>query len=94
MGGPQFMSTLRGDQIDLMTWQDTGCDVSPSCLACPLTHCKYDNYTGMSEARRRQSEEFHALIVELRDAGLSWDAIQQQLGCGRATISRALKGRR
>lgn len=89
------MSTLLGDRIEVMNWQDTGCDEAPSCLACPLLHCKFDRvYDGMTEERRRATEESHAQIVTLRDAGLSWDAIQQRLGVGRATISRALKGRR
>lgn len=86
---------MVGDRIEVMDWQDTGCEVSPTCLACPLSHCKYDRvYTGMSEERRLATEQSHARIVELRDRGLSWDQIQQELGVGRATISRALKGRR
>ena len=23
-------------------WLDRGCDAAPSCLACPLTECRYD----------------------------------------------------
>jgi hypothetical protein len=23
-------------------WHDTGCEIAPSCLACPLPECKYD----------------------------------------------------
>lgn len=86
---------MLGDRIELMDWRDTGCEESPTCLACPLLHCKYDRvYTGMTEERRLATEQSHARIVELRDAGLSWDAIQAQLGVGRATISRALRGRK
>ena len=24
-------------------WRDTGCEVSPTCLACHLPVCRYDN---------------------------------------------------
>jgi hypothetical protein len=37
-------------------YMDEGCDLSPSCLRCPLTRCKYDRSGGA-----------HALDVEQRD---------------------------
>lgn len=30
--------------IDSMSWEDTGCEVSNSCLNCPLPICKHDDY--------------------------------------------------
>lgn len=33
---------------------DTGCQVSPSCLRCPLPQCKYDDPAGWKAWRRNQ----------------------------------------
>lgn len=31
-----------------MTYADTGCPISPTCLHCPLAHCRYDEPVGHS----------------------------------------------
>ena len=39
---------------DTQHWKDTGCEESPSCLACPLPICRYDNpawYAGLVRGR-------------------------------------------
>lgn len=33
-------------------YEDTGCEVSPSCLTCPLPQCKYDDPTWFQRHRR------------------------------------------
>ena len=33
-------------------YEDTGCEVSPSCLNCPLPQCKYDDPTWFQKHRR------------------------------------------
>ena len=33
-------------------YEDTGCEVSPSCLNCPLPQCKYDDPTWFQRHRR------------------------------------------
>lgn len=35
-----------------MTWKDTGCDVHPKCLECPLPECKYDDWEGYKKWKR------------------------------------------
>ena len=32
-------------------YEDTGCEVSPSCLNCPLPQCKYDDPDGSKRHR-------------------------------------------
>ena len=32
---------------------DTGCDVAPACLACPLPKCRYDMPGGIGAIRRQ-----------------------------------------
>jgi len=33
-------------------YEDTGCEVSPSCLTCPLPQCKYDDPVWFQRHRR------------------------------------------
>ena len=33
-------------------YEDTGCEVSPSCLTCPLPQCKYDDPLWFQRYRR------------------------------------------
>lgn len=33
-------------------YEDTGCEVSPSCLSCPLPQCKYDDPVWFQRHRR------------------------------------------
>ena len=30
---------------------DTGCEIAPACLSCPLPRCRYDMGQGLAEAR-------------------------------------------
>ena len=50
---------VRADALPEHTdYRDTGCDVSPNCLQCPLARCKYDEPGGVrrlvTEARDRE----------------------------------------
>jgi hypothetical protein len=54
-------------------YEDTGCDIAPACLACPMDVCRYDDVTALrryrhSEIRRRYSagESKHVLAAEFR----------------------------
>lgn len=69
-------------------YHDHGCDISPSCLECPLARCKYDEpgiaYVSSSEQ-----------VAELRQQGLSVSAIAKQLGISeRSVYRRAERARR
>lgn len=90
-GGPETEPPLelparRGalpDERD--NWRDTGCDLYPSCLTCPLPRCRYDQRapdqlrTGRNNAIRSR-----------RAAGETPEAIAQALGLSRRTIFRVL----
>ena len=42
-------------------YHDDGCDISASCLGCPLTMCKYDNPNQFKHERRLQRDK---LVLE------------------------------
>jgi len=66
---------------------DTGCEVHPSCLTCPLVRCRYDEPGG---ARKLLSHDRDRSIVELRRRGLPVNAIASRAGVSRRTVFRIL----
>ena len=54
---------------------DTGCDVSPSCLTCPLPQCKYDDYAAYRASLRQGRDE---QILAYRGEGHSiWEVCKR-----------------
>jgi len=89
-GGPDCsVRRPRRDALPEHTdYVDTGCDLHPSCLSCPLVRCRYDEPGG---ARRLISDERDREIVRLRrDADLPIGAIAARFGVSRRTVFRVL----
>jgi hypothetical protein len=69
-------------------YADTGCDLHPSCLTCPLVRCRYDEPGG---ARKLVSDERDQRIVRLqREEQLPVDTIARRFGISRRTVFRVL----
>jgi len=68
-------------------YADTGCDVHPSCLTCPLVRCRYDEPGGV---RKVYSEGRDRAIAGLQREGVPIDAIARRIGVSRRTVFRAL----
>jgi hypothetical protein len=48
-------------------YEDTGCEVSPSCLHCPLPRCKYDDPAWYQKHRRLAKDLKVLTIMQLED---------------------------
>ena len=46
-------------------YRDEGCDLFPSCLNCPLPHCRYDG----AERRQVAKELRNEVVVRLHNEG-------------------------
>ena len=68
-------------------YADTGCDVHPSCLTCPLVRCRYDEPGG---ARKLFSEDRDRAIVSMQREGVPVGAIARRFGVSKRTVFRAL----
>ena len=68
-------------------WRDTGCDVSPSCLRCPLPVCKYDD-PGYLERQRIAARQER--VRKLRSRGMNVVAIAAELGVSARSVHRDL----
>ena len=66
---------------------DTGCELAPTCLDCPLPKCKYDDphWRQRNDLKTRDSR-----IVELRKAGYTVKEVAKELGVSDRTAYRVL----
>lgn len=72
---------------------DTGCEVSPSCLRCPLPQCRYDDPLWFEDYRRRQRVQ--ATATKVRALGVlpkeqAVKAVALALGIDARTVYRRL----
>ena len=84
-----------GHEMNLEIMPDTGCQYSPSCLACPLPVCKYDNPGLEIHLARGQSwvrvEKLKAKDREIMDAlgqGVTHVVAAKMFGVTARTIAR------
>ena len=83
-----FPRRARRDALPEHTpYADTGCDMHPSCLTCPLVRCRYDEPGG---ARRLFSESRDRQIVAMRRSGEAINQIAGRFGVSRRTVFRVL----
>ena len=75
-----------------VVYRDTGCDLYPSCLRCPLPQCRYDDPGGAANMLRNGRD---ATIMRLADRdGLPIDRLAEMFGLSRRTIFRVLRSGR
>jgi len=79
---------LRGDTLPENTrYRDDGCDISESCLTCPLPRCRYEKPGGLrallNESRDRE-------IVQLRLKGMPVEELAGRFGISRRTVFRVI----
>ena len=84
---PRTARKRRRGTPDQTAYTDTGCELAPSCLECPLTRCKYD------DPRWRQRHDLKtrdARIIELRQAGYTVKEVADEIGVSDRTAYRVL----
>ena len=70
-------------------YRDDGCDISPTCLRCPLPKCRYDDpgWLGREAKAKRDSE-----VLALRqEEGLGPTELAKRFGLSRRTIHRIIR---
>jgi AraC-like DNA-binding protein len=80
----------RSDALPENTdYADTGCNLYPSCLRCPLPRCRYDTPGGAPAMLRIGRDE--AILRLARDEHLSVERLAQMFGLSRRSIFRVLR---
>ncbi|MFQ5874543.1 MAG: hypothetical protein ACE5JL_12185, partial [Dehalococcoidia bacterium] len=74
---------------EFIRYRDDGCEVSPSCLRCPLPRCRYDDPGWLRrEAKARRDRE---VLTAHRSEGLGPSELARRFGLSRRTIHRILR---
>jgi hypothetical protein len=72
-------------------WRDTGCDLAPSCLACPFSECRYDVQPQRVRAMRSYPSAPVAPLLTfllLRAKGQSITQTGRSMGISKRTAMR------
>lgn len=84
---------LRSDALpEYVDYADTGCDLYPSCLNCPLPRCRYED-PGGAAAMLRTGRDARILQLAEQD-GSDVDQLAEMFGLSRRTIFRVLRAGR
>ena len=67
-------------------YQDDGCEVSSSCLSCPLPACIHEEFRGLTRLRKRERD---AEIIARRGS-MSANDIAAHFKVSRKTVYRVL----
>jgi hypothetical protein len=79
---------VRADALPEFTrYRDDGCDISASCLTCPLPRCRYEEPGGL---RSLLNEQRDRQIIQLRLKGVPVDALADHFGVSRRTVFRVI----
>ncbi len=88
-GAVRTLQRVREDALPEHTdYRDTGCDIHPSCLSCPLPRCRYDEPGGIRALLGAYRDQ---QIVALRRQGLSIEELARRFRVSRRTVFRALE---
>ena len=92
VGETQKKRALRLDLLpEHYPYKDDGCEVSPSCLRCPLPKCKYDEPGWW---QRFQREERDRDVLRAWREGLTVHQLAQKFGISPRTVFRILRAAR
>jgi hypothetical protein len=80
---------LPEQMLQVGRYRDEGCNLFPSCLTCPLPHCRYDVAGGARTMLNRvRDDEIRRLRL---DAGMEVDEIARRFRVSRRTVFRVLQ---
>ncbi len=80
---------VRSDTLpENMNYRDDGCDVSRSCLSCPLAMCKYDDPGWLQRENRRDRD---VEVLRMRDEGVTVLEIARRFNVSTRTVHRVLQ---
>jgi len=75
----------RLPQLD--EYRDTGCEVAPACLSCPLPVCRYDSETGV---RGIVNAERNDEMAQMKAEGWTAKRIAEHFGVTVRTVHYVL----
>ena len=82
------LTRVRRDMLpDYADYRDTGCDLAPSCLRCPMRRCQYDEPSPEVAVHARDRE----IVMLRRRHRVPIDMLAGTYGLTRRSIFRILR---
>jgi hypothetical protein len=79
---------IRQDALPEQTgYRDTGCELSPSCLRCPLERCRYEEPGGIRTVERAPRD---CALRQRRAEGVGIMSLVEEFGMSRRSVFRSL----
>ena len=86
----QARMRLRPDVLqEFYAYRDAGCELSSSCLECPLPQCKYDN--PLLGRRKKRAERDRDVVDAFRQEGLTAPQVAARFDMSQRTVFRIIK---
>ncbi len=83
-------ASSRADTVpEFYHYEDTGCEVSASCLTCPLPQCKYDDPVWF-QRHRRMARDLRVWSA-IRSEGLSVEEAAERFSVTVRTVFRVIR---
>ena len=83
------IATLVDVLPERFPYRDDGCEVSVSCLRCPLPQCKYDDPGWLQREKRLERDQ--EVVTALREQGLSVAEAADRFSLSERTVFRILR---
>ena len=81
-------SPHQSDEPAFYYYEDTGCEVASTCLACPLPRCKFDDMEWFAKYRRLARDLRMASVIQ--EEGLSIAEAAERFSITPRTVFRVL----
>ena len=79
---------VRTDALpEHLEYRDSGCDLAPSCLRCPLVRCRYDEPGGARALLQSSRDE---AVQRRREEGAGIDGLAAEFALSRRSVFRIL----
>lgn len=76
---------------ELVNYRDSGCNLHPACLSCPLPRCQYEGRADSQTAERERRNA--AILAAWRDV-LSAAVIAREVGMSRRRVHSIIQAAR
>ena len=82
----ELVDGLFREDVD---YRDEGCDLSPSCLNCPLPRCRYDEPGGSRQLAKGPRDR--EVVRRRREEGASIAELARSFGLSKRTVHRIVR---
>ena len=89
MAGATATTAVADAVPEFVHYEDTGCEVSPSCLKCPLPQCRYDD-PAWYQQYKRLTKDFRVWNI-IRSEDLTAEQAAERFSVTVRTIFRIMQ---